>query len=159
MHKRDFCNTVAPSALNLPTCDPLPNGNSSGRPAQLDPAFEARVEAVLITRADAFLERLAAAVDERLRAISTQRPRMLFKLKEAAQVIGCGHSKLYELINSGALDVRRLGKRSYITAASLESFVERLPRAVTPTIAKAEHDSWAGHHAPKTPNPTTKVSK
>jgi hypothetical protein len=65
--------------------------------------------------------------------------------------IGCGHSKFYELLNSGVLDARRFGKRTYITAESLEAFVERLPRAVTPTIAKAEHEAWAGQHSPKSP--------
>jgi hypothetical protein len=144
MHKRDFRDTVSPSALNLPICDPTPNGDSSGRSVHLDPAFEARVEALVIARADAFLERLAASVGERLRAISTQRPRMLFKLKEAAQAIGCGHSKIYELINSGVLDVRRLAKRSYITAASLEHFIEALPVAKTPTLLKSEHDRCGG---------------
>jgi hypothetical protein len=41
------------------------------------------------------------------------------------------------LINSGVLDARRFGKRTYITAQSLETFVASLPQAVTPTIAKA----------------------
>jgi hypothetical protein len=57
--------------------------------------------------------------------------------------------KLYDLINNGTLDARRFGKRTYITAASLEAFVASLPPLVTPTMAKAEHDRWSGRNRPK----------
>jgi hypothetical protein len=73
-----------------------------------------------------------------------KRPRLLYRSRDAMAALGCGHSKFYELINRGVLDARRFGARTYVTAESLEAFVHLLPRAVTPTIAKAEHERWGG---------------
>jgi Helix-turn-helix domain len=97
---------------------------------------------------------------------------------EAKAALGCGNTKLYDLINRGLLDAVRFGKRTYITATSLEALVASLPPVVTPTmeargaslppvltpsqeaspaslppvvtptIARAEHDRWSGHRGP-----------
>jgi hypothetical protein len=75
--------------------------------------------------------------------------KFLYRTSEAKAAIGCGTWKLYSLINSGVLDARKFGHRTYITRASLESFVASLPRVVTPTMAKAEHDRWSGHREPR----------
>ncbi len=64
--------------------------------------------------------------------------KLLYKTREAKAALSCGQERLYQLINSGALEARREGHRTYITAESLESFVASLPRVVTPTMAKAE---------------------
>jgi hypothetical protein len=76
--------------------------------------------------------------------------KFLYRTSEAKAAIGCGTSKLYSLINSGVLEARRFGHRTYITGASLEAFVASLPRVVTPTMAKAEHDRWSGRANPRT---------
>ncbi len=78
--------------------------------------------------------------------------KFLYRTSEAKAALGCGTTKLYELINNGVLDTRRFGKRTYITAASIEAFVASLPPVVTPTMAKAEHDRWSGHRR-ASPNP------
>jgi hypothetical protein len=75
--------------------------------------------------------------------------KLLYKTSEAKAAIGCGNTKLYELINSGILEARRLGRKTYITAESLEVFVASLPPVVTPTMAKAQHDQWSRHPRPK----------
>jgi hypothetical protein len=75
--------------------------------------------------------------------------KFLYRTSEAKAALGCGTTKLYELINSGVLDTRRFGKRTYITAASLEAFVASLPPVVTPTLAKAEHARWSGRDRPR----------
>jgi hypothetical protein len=75
--------------------------------------------------------------------------KFLYRTSEAKAALGCGTTKLYELINSGVLDTRRFGKRTYITAPSLEAFVASLPPVVTPTMAKAEHDRWSGRNRPR----------
>jgi hypothetical protein len=75
--------------------------------------------------------------------------RLLYRAGEARAAIGCGVAKFYELINSGTLDARRFGKRTYITAESLEAFVGSLPRAVTPTLAKRAHEQWSGRNRPR----------
>jgi excisionase family DNA binding protein len=64
--------------------------------------------------------------------------KLLYRTSEAKAALGCGTSKLYNLINNGKLDARRFGRQTFITAESLEAFVANLPRAVTPTMAKAE---------------------
>jgi excisionase family DNA binding protein len=75
--------------------------------------------------------------------------KFLYRTSEAKTALGCGTSKLYDLINNGTLDARKLGRRTYITAESLEAFVASLPPIMTPTLAKAEHDRWSGRKRPK----------
>lgn len=69
--------------------------------------------------------------------------KLLYRASEARAAIGCGVTKFYELINNGTLDARRFGRRTYITGASLERFVEALKPAVTPTMAKAALEAQA----------------
>jgi excisionase family DNA binding protein len=75
--------------------------------------------------------------------------KFLYRTSEAKAALGCGNTKLYRLINNGTLDARRFGKRTYITAESLEAFVASLKPIVTPTMAKAEHEKWSGHRRPR----------
>ena len=75
--------------------------------------------------------------------------KLLYRTREAKTAIGCGTTTLYDLINKGLLEARRLGHRTYITAESLEAFVASLKPVVTPTMAKAEHDRWSGHRRPR----------
>ena len=70
--------------------------------------------------------------------------KFLYRTSEAKAALGCGTTTLYNLINRGVLEARRLGHRTYITADSLEEFVASLPPVVTPTLAKTEHERWAG---------------
>ena len=51
----------------------------------------------------------------------------LYRTSEARAALGIGTQKLYDLINNGTLDARKLGHRTYITAESLEAFVASLP--------------------------------
>lgn len=75
--------------------------------------------------------------------------KFLYRTSEAKAALGCGTTRLYELINNGTLEARRLGRRTYITAESLEAFVAKLPPVVTPTMAKAAHDKWSGQRKPR----------
>jgi hypothetical protein len=61
----------------------------------------------------------------------------LYRTGEAKAALGIGTQKLYGLINDGTLDARRFGRRTYITADSIEAFIASLPAVVTPTMAKA----------------------
>jgi excisionase family DNA binding protein len=45
---------------------------------------------------------------------------------EAMESLGIGRSTLYELIEKGELKKVNIGRRSFITAASLKAFVDRL---------------------------------
>jgi excisionase family DNA binding protein len=77
--------------------------------------------------------------------------KFLYRTSEAKTALGCGTTTLYALINSGRLEARRLGKRTYITAESLETFIASLPAVETPTMARARHARCAEHR--KRPKP------
>ena len=86
-------------------------------------------------------------VNKRLCVIAVNK--YLYRTNEAKAALGCGTSKLYDLINDGTLDARKLGHRTYITAESLEAFVASLPPIVTPTLAKAERERWLERNNPR----------
>jgi len=50
---------------------------------------------------------------------------MLATINDAAKTLGIGRTLLYRLINSGELDVVRLGARTLVTRASIEALIER----------------------------------
>jgi hypothetical protein len=75
--------------------------------------------------------------------------KFLYRTSEAKAALGCGTTRLYELINKGLLEARKLGHRTYITAESLEAFIASLPPVVTPTMARSEHEKWSGHPRPR----------
>lgn len=62
--------------------------------------------------------------------------KLLYRTSEARAAIGCGKTRLYQLINDGTLDARRFNCKTYITAESLERLVASLPRVVTPTMER-----------------------
>lgn len=47
-------------------------------------------------------------------------------IKQACKVSGIGKTKLYELINSGALPAKKLGKSTFILKSDLENFLTNL---------------------------------
>ena len=55
--------------------------------------------------------------------------RFFYSVTEAAEALAIKRSKLWELISEGTFDVRKLGSRTVITAASLSNYAEGLPRA------------------------------
>jgi hypothetical protein len=60
--------------------------------------------------------------------------KLLYTTAEARAVIGCGTTRLYELLAAGKLQARRLGHRTMIEAESLHSLVSSLPLVTTPTM-------------------------
>lgn len=54
---------------------------------------------------------------------------LAYTVQDAGAAIGCGTTKLYELMSSGTLDCRKLGGRTVILAASLENYIANLPPA------------------------------
>ncbi len=55
--------------------------------------------------------------------------KLLFTTGEAKHSIGCGTTKLYELIGARRLDARSCGGRTLITAESLRAYAASLPPA------------------------------
>jgi excisionase family DNA binding protein len=59
--------------------------------------------------------------------IETHANRLAFSLADAASAIGVGKSTLHELIATGKLPVRKLGRRSLVLREDLEAYVQSLP--------------------------------
>lgn len=53
------------------------------------------------------------------------------RVDHAIRMLGIGKTKLYELIGAGELEMIRIGRRTLIVQASIDSLVERL-RSETP---------------------------
>ena len=49
---------------------------------------------------------------------------LAYSVDDACRVSSLGKTKLYELINEGRLQVRKVGKRTLISAASLRALIE-----------------------------------
>jgi hypothetical protein len=62
--------------------------------------------------------------------------KLLYTTAEAKAVIGCGTTRLYELLAKRKLRARRLGHRTMIEADSLHDLVDSLPRVTTPTMRR-----------------------
>ena len=60
-------------------------------------------------------------------SIETQADRLAFSLADAAWAIGVGKSTLHELIATGKLPVRKLGRRSLVLREDLEDYLQGLP--------------------------------
>ena len=60
-------------------------------------------------------------------SIETQVSQLAFSLAEAASAIGVGTSTLHELIATGKLPVRKLGRRSLVLREDLEDYLQGLP--------------------------------
>ena len=62
--------------------------------------------------------------------------KLLYRAEEASEVLGCGRTKIYELIARGELESVRIDSLRLIPAESLVAYVERLR-------AEADHDEPA----------------
>lgn len=50
----------------------------------------------------------------------------LVNIATACEFVGCGRSKLYELLDAGELESVKLGRRRLVPEDALDEFVERL---------------------------------
>lgn len=57
------------------------------------------------------------------------RPKFTYTIDQAQQATGIGRTRIFRLIKDGALDARKFGKSTLITAESLEAFLNGLPRS------------------------------
>lgn len=51
---------------------------------------------------------------------------LVFSIEEARAATGLGRTKIYQLINSGELQARKIGKRTLILKDDLETFLSGL---------------------------------
>lgn len=57
-------------------------------------------------------------------SIIDEKSKLAYSIKEAAEATSISRSKLYELIASGKIEVRKVGKRTLISAAVLRGFLD-----------------------------------
>lgn len=54
-------------------------------------------------------------------------PKMLYSIGEVAQLLCVSRPTVYELLNSGKLRGRKLGKRTLVRAEDLQTLIDGLP--------------------------------
>jgi excisionase family DNA binding protein len=59
---------------------------------------------------------------------------LLYTISECCRLAAIGRTKFYELVASGEIPVRKVGKKSLVAAADLKRWTEQLPAvAIKPT--------------------------
>lgn len=61
----------------------------------------------------------------------TEQAMIAYGVIEAARAAGVGRSTIYEEINAGRLTARKAGRRTLITRADLQAWLESLPSRAT----------------------------
>jgi excisionase family DNA binding protein len=51
---------------------------------------------------------------------------LLYSISQCCRMAAIGRTKFYELVASGEIPVRKIGKKTLVTAADLQDWVERL---------------------------------
>jgi excisionase family DNA binding protein len=62
-------------------------------------------------------------MEKPMSALNTPLEPLAYSINEACRVSSLGRTRLYQLIGEGKLDVRKIGKRTLIPAASLRALV------------------------------------
>jgi hypothetical protein len=144
MSRKKLYETTAPNALETPLLD-VGIASDVDAPVHVSRLDEQQTGRAAAARQKAYDDRHKANIEAAIRATAAPKvaTKFLYTTSETRAALGCGITRLYELINNGSLEARRLGHRTYITATSLEALVASLPRVVTPTMAKAQHARWS----------------
>lgn len=67
-------------------------------------------------------------------ASKQQPPKLSYNVPEALAALGIGRTSLYKLAGEGKLDLRKVGGRTLVTAASLQRLIDEAPRAIGESI-------------------------
>jgi excisionase family DNA binding protein len=65
---------------------------------------------------------------------------LLYTIAQCCRMAAIGRTKFYELVASGEIPVRKIGKKTLVAASDLRDWVERLP-----AIETKNHDRRAVH--------------
>jgi excisionase family DNA binding protein len=71
----------------------------------------------------------------------TKPTRLSYTIEETEEVTGLGRTSIYKEISSGKLDARKAGRRTLITAASVQAFLASLPQAAIRPAARKDNDA------------------
>ena len=58
--------------------------------------------------------------------------RLLYSPSETEKMLGISHATLYRLLADGRLDAKKIGRKTAVTAESIERFIAGLPSARCP---------------------------
>lgn len=81
---------------------------------------EARVRAAVEALTDALLDALRAEAAAQARG----GPDQLLSIREAAETLGIGRSRLYDEIGAGRLRSVKVGRRRLVPAAAIRAYIE-----------------------------------
>jgi excisionase family DNA binding protein len=52
---------------------------------------------------------------------------LLYTVSQSCRLVAIGRTKFYELVASGEIPIRKIGKKTLVAAADLERWAKRLP--------------------------------
>jgi len=64
--------------------------------------------------------------------------RLLYTVPECCRLAAIGRTKFYELVASGEIPIRKVGKKSLVAAADLKRWAEQLPAIETKPADRTE---------------------
>lgn len=67
--------------------------------------------------------------------------RLSYTIEQAQEATGLGRTSIYKEISNGKLDARKAGRRTLITAASVQAYVASLPTASIRRSQRSERSS------------------
>ena len=69
--------------------------------------------------------------------------KLAYAVPEAADLLGIGYVKLYELIRRGELETFRVGRRRLCSAAAIQRYIERQEAVERSTKLGTDHSEMA----------------
>jgi excisionase family DNA binding protein len=72
---------------------------------------------------------------------------LLYTINQCCRLASIGRTKFYELVASGEIPVRKIGKKSLVAAADLKRWAERLPAMAVGSTEKEKGKSSRGENA------------
>jgi excisionase family DNA binding protein len=70
---------------------------------------------------------------------------LLYTIPQCCRLASIGRTKFYELVASGEIPIRKVGKKTLVAAADLKRWAERLPAIEL----KSTEPTNTGRHEPK----------
>lgn len=70
---------------------------------------------------------LSSREETNLRARTNHMEQLLLTIPECCRLAAIGRTKFYELIATGEIPIRKIGRKTLVAASDLRDWVERLP--------------------------------
>lgn len=63
-------------------------------------------------------------------------PPMAYSVSDVLKMVGIGRTKFYALVKSGEIKTRKVGNRTIVLAADLETWLATLPSSMDPEVGQ-----------------------